>query len=301
MKKKDLIKKWLDNEQLTTLESEAFKSLDAYDSYIKISETAKRIDTPKYDTDSGLKDLKVKLEERKTIKGSKSALNILIRIAAIFVLGIGAYFTFFTTDITSVNTLVSQKTSIELPDQTIVRLNALSSIDYKKKDWENNREVKLDGEAYFDVAKGKKFDVITSSGIISVLGTEFNIKQRENYFEVVCYEGLVRVTYKENIIDLPTGKVFKVIQNKVINDNTSLIKPNWTDNRSTFSSIPYIYILKEFERQYNVTISTKNIDQNKLFTGNFVHSDIQTALQSITIPMRLKYEIKNNNVTLYKE
>ncbi|MEW7292361.1 FecR family protein [Aquimarina sp. 2304DJ70-9] len=301
MKKKDLIKKWLDNEQLTHTESEAFKNLDAYGSYAKISETAKRFKSPEYDVDQNLQNLNATLSNRKSNTKSQKISTILLKIAALFVLGIGTYFTFFYTTDTSVNTIASEKNSVELPDHTIVKINALSTIKYQEKDWENNRKIKLDGEAYFKVAKGKKFDIYTSSGSISVLGTEFNVKQRDNYFEVTCYEGLVSVTYNKSNVKLPGGKAFKVIDNKIHTTTTTLVEPDWIKGRSTFSSTPYRYILKELERQYNVTIIAKNIDQDKLFTGNFVHSNIQTALQSITIPMRLKYKMNDNNITLYKE
>ncbi|MBQ0733613.1 FecR family protein [Aquimarina celericrescens] len=301
MKEKDIIKKWLDHKQLTTDELEAFKNLDAYNSYIKISEAARKFESPEYNIQEELEDIQRLLSKHKKRSFLSSQINIFIRIAAVFVLGIGTYFTFFNENTITENTLVSEKISIELPDQTIVTLNSLSSINYKNKDWDNNRKLELDGEAYFKVAKGKKFDVFTSSGVVSVLGTQFNVKQRGDYFEVVCYEGLVSVTHNNKTIKLPAGKFFRVIDDEVLNSNTSLIKPLWIENRSAFSSTPYKYILREFERQYNVTIIAKNIDQDKLFTGNFVHSDIQTALQSITIPMRLKYEMNGNNVTLNKQ
>ncbi len=302
MKKEDLIKKWLDNEPLTQIELEAFKNIDAYNSYVKISETATKFKSPEYNIDKNLQLLDANVSNRaNNIQSNKTSLTILLRIAAIFVLGLGTYFTLFYTSNTTVNTLASEKTLIELPDRTIVTLNALSSMSYKEKEWDDNREIKLNGEAYFKVAKGKQFDVLTSSGVVSVLGTEFNVKQRENYFEVVCFEGLVRVTYKNQTIKLPAGKGFKVLQDKIEKSNTTLVVPEWTKNRSTFTSTPYFYILKEFERQYNVKVITKNIDIDRLYTGNFVHSNIQTALQSITIPMRLKYETNDNIITLYKE
>ncbi|GAA4271273.1 FecR family protein [Aquimarina gracilis] len=301
MKKKDLIQKWLDHEQLTSTESEAFKNLDAYDSYVKISETAKKFISPQYNVEQNLQTLQDRLSERQKITNYRINFTYLARIAAVLVLAIGSYFMFFNQDISTVDTLASEKTLINLPDQTEVTLNALSSITYQEEDWDDNRKIKLEGEAYFKVAKGKKFDVVTSSGIISVLGTQFNVKQREGFFEVVCYEGLVSVTYLENATQLSAGNVFRVLDKKIVKTQTSLTKPNWTENRSTFSSTPYKYVLREFERQYNIIIISKNLDQDKLFTGNFVHSDIQTALQSITIPMLLKYEMNDNNITLYKQ
>jgi ferric-dicitrate binding protein FerR (iron transport regulator) len=46
-------------------------------------------------------------------------------------------------------------------------------------------------EAYFQVKKGQTFSVNTTDGVVKVLGTHFNVKQRKNYFEVNCFEGLV--------------------------------------------------------------------------------------------------------------
>ncbi|MBQ4821412.1 FecR family protein [Aquimarina sp. MMG016] len=302
MKKKDLVKKWLDNEQLTKLESEAFEKLSAYDSYMKISETAKKFRAPEYNIENNLQDLNKVLSNHKPLAPKVSYTSIILKIAAIFVLSIGTYFTFFNNSSTVISTLAGEKTTVELPDQSTVILNSLTSVDYNAKDWEENRAINLDGEAYFKVAKGQKFDVHTSSGIVSVLGTQFNVKQRQNYFEVYCYEGLVSVTYNNETIKLPAGTGYKVI-NDEISDllKISSTKPDWTENQSRFTSTPYLYVLNEFERQYDINIIAKNIDQTTLFTGNFVHSDIQTALQAITIPMRLKFEIKDNNITLTKE
>ncbi len=303
MKKKDLIKKWLDHEPLTQTQSKAFKKLDAYDSYAKISETAQKFKAPAYDAQQELLDLNnnISNQTKSQISAKSSTIHYFLRIAAIVVMSIGTYFAIFYSNSEKITTLASQKTSVELPDQSMVTLNSRSSITYKKKKWNKHRKIKLNGEAYFKVAKGKTFDVHTASGIISVLGTEFNVKQRKDYFEVTCYEGLVSVSHKNKTIRLAPGKIFRVLQNKTQDIKTLAKTPEWMQNRSVFSSTPYTYILKEFERQYNVTITAKNIDLNKLFTGNFVHSNIQTALQSITIPMRLKYEINDNNITLNKE
>ncbi len=300
MKKKDIIKKWLDNDQLTNEESKAFKNLDAYDSYMKIAYTAKKFKASEYNIDEGYANLNIALEHRKKPVVSIFSKSTFLRIAAIFIVIIGSYFTFFSTMHTSISVAASQKKLIKLPDHTSVELNALSTVKYQKEDWESNRKVSLKGEAYFKVSKGKKFDIQTDTGIISVLGTQFNVKSRKDYFEVVCYEGLVSVTHQKNKIMLPAGKVFRVIQGHITTTSTTKTKPEWIEGRSTFKSTAYQYILKEFERQYNVTILAKNIDQNQLFTGNFVHSDIQTAIQSITIPLRLKYMIKDNTITLYR-
>lgn len=304
MKKEDLIQKWLNNEQLTKEELEAFEKLDAYDSYIKISETAKQFRAPEYVVTENLSKLKKELNSKKinASRSTKKNLKIFLRIAAIFVVGLGLYFSFFTTNRnTTVTTIASQKKDIQLPDKSLVKLNATSSITYDEKNWKNNRKLDLQGEAYFNVSEGQKFDVNTSLGIISVIGTRFNVKQREQLLEVICYEGVVSVTINNETKYLREHDVI-VYDSEVINKSKIAdSEPQWYYNKSYFYKVPYSKVLKELEWQYGVKLETKNIDPTIVFTGNFVHSDIQTALKSITIPMRLKYVINNKTVTLYKE
>lgn len=301
MKKEDLIQKWLDNEQLTKQESEAFKKLDVYDSYIKIAENAKKFEAPEYDVVSNMKIINKKLETSKTKSSNKNYLKVITRIAAAFIIGIGLYYTFSNNTDTTVKTIASQKETIKLPDSSTVKLNATSSLTYDEKNWNNNRQLHLLGEAYFNVATGKKFDVTTSLGTVSVIGTRFNVKQRENLLEVTCYEGVVSVTINEETKYL-RAKDALVYDSQVTKELKVTDKePKWYYNKSYFYKTQYARVLKELEWQYGVEIKTKNIDPSIIFTGNFVHSDIELALKSITIPMRLKYVINNKTVTLYKE
>ncbi len=107
--------------------------------------------------------------------------------------------------------VIAEKTAVELPDLSQVKLNAQSRLTFNKKSWNKKREVVLDGEAYFKVAKGSKFSVITKDGTVTVLGTQFNVKHRDNYFEVVCFEGSVGVEYKESSVTLKPGYSFLII------------------------------------------------------------------------------------------
>ncbi|KAA1245760.1 FecR family protein [Aquimarina sp. RZ0] len=301
MKKEDLTKKWLNNDQLTKQESETFMSLDVFDSYVKISETAKKFKAPVFNVEENFQELTTYISSHKNTAHKNMYKVVFLRIAAIFVVVLGVYFAFINEYNTSIKTLAAEKKAFELPGASSVNLNAGSTIVYNEKKWKTQRKLTLDGEAFFKVAKGKKFEVHTSSGIVTVLGTQFNVKQRDHYFEVRCYEGLVRVTFDNNTIELPPGNLIKVIDGSLTNTPFSLSKPDWTENRSSFVSVPFSQIIEELERQYNITVTTKNVDPTILFTGNFVHSDIQTAVQSITIPMRLNYTINHENVTLYKE
>src|SRR5690606_17662150 len=135
---------------------------------------------------------------------------------------------------------------------SMVLLNSLSELTYKKSSWNDNREVHLQGEAYFQVEKGNRFTVVTSAGNVSVLGTHFNVKQRGNYFEVTCFEGLVAVKTPTDSILLPAGKNFQIINGRVKQGITDRVEPNLTTGISSFESVPFKEVLAEFERQYNV-------------------------------------------------
>ncbi len=298
MKKEILIKKWLDNE-LSAEELKEFQQLEEYDSYVKLSNQAQFFKAPNFDSSEAYKKLQPIIEKKRTQKTVLQRFRPIAQIAAIFIIGFISYTLFMTDDLTRVDTLASQKTTVTLPDASTAQLNSLSELSYDEDSWKKQREVNLDGEAYFIVAKGSQFDVQTSSGVVSVLGTQFNVKNRDNYFEVKCFEGKVSVLHSGKLTILSAGNTLRIVNGIETNDITALEYPTWIENKSTFKSVPLSEVLDEFERQYNVVITT-GIDTAVLFSGTFVHTNKDLALQSITIPFSLEYTIENNQITLKK-
>jgi ferric-dicitrate binding protein FerR (iron transport regulator) len=298
MKRDDLIKKWLDN-ALSSEETKAFKALEDYSELVKLDAHLKNFKAPEYSTQDELNTL-IKTTQSKPSK-QKQWLQPLLKIAAILAVCFGIY-QYTTTLDTSVNTLASQKTTIELPDNSEVILNAGSTITYNKNNWENNRSLNFKGEAFFKVKKGSDFSVLTPSGKVTVLGTQFNVKQRYNYFEVTCYEGSVKVENANHTEILKPGDRFLLLNNVLIEkQKETAINPSWTTNLSSFKSLPFSYVLNEFKRQYNVSFQTKDIDTTIVFTGNFPHNNLEQALKSITTPLSLKYQIKANTIELTRD
>lgn len=292
--KEHLIHKWLDGE-LNDAELKAFKKLPEYASYTKLSEKAKLFKDTSYNVELEYEKLNSIIKNRKQTTKTIQWIRPLLQVAAILIIALTVYYSPFYGGETTIKTLASNVTAVELPDHSSVKLNAASSLKYNKRKWKKNREVNLVGEAYFKVEKGSQFDVVTWLGKVSVLGTQFNVKQRVNYFEVTCYEGLVSVSFKGKKIKLPAGKSFKVIDGSIVLDETNDSEPAWAQKSiSSFKSVPYSEVIKEFERQYNVVIETKNIDVKQLFTGSFTNKDKELALKSITLPLQLKYHKKNN-------
>ena len=295
MKREDLIKKWLDN-SLNSQELEAFKQLEDFEELTRLDSALQQFKPHGFESDSELEKLNFALKSR--TRKQDNWLKPLLRVAAILAICFGFYY--FTSSLdANFETQLAQKTNVLLPDNTEVKLNAKSSLAFSNKGWKDSRDLKLIGEAYFKVAKGAKFTVHTSVGEISVLGTEFNVKNRDNLFEVVCYEGAVKVEYNEITRVLKPGETFLALNKKIvekpITKNTS---PFWINNESAFKSMPYNQVIAEFERQYNVTFSVKTIDTNEVFTGSFAHNNLDIALQAITIPLNLAYSKNNNKISL---
>jgi len=299
MNKEDQIKKWL-NDELTPGERELFEQGEDFALYQAIVIGGTQFKASNFSKPEAFNDFKSAYEAKNKPTRQLDWFKPMLRIVSVVVITLGVYFTFFNNTLTQVQTIASQKTKVELPDLSQVTLNADSEIEFSKKDWDDNRSLNLSGEAYFKVAKGKSFDVVTSQGVVTVVGTEFNVKQRNNYFEVQCFEGIVSVASGSYTKKLLAGDSFRILNNVFTQDTSTNVKPEWTSNRSTFKALPYKVILAEFERQYDIKISLEDVDSNLLFTGGFMHDNIENALLSITQPMELNYKTNaSNDVVIY--
>ena len=300
MKREILISKWLNND-LNDKEFEAFKNLEDYDDLVKLDHSVQAFKADDFNTSNELNKILDHIKNKKT-QPRKQWLKPFLRIAAILAICFSFYYYTNAIDSTTIATTIAQKTTIDLPDSSSVSLNAKSSIAFNKGDWKNERNVELQGEAFFKVAKGSTFNVVTKSGTITVYGTEFNVKQRHNYFEVICYEGLVGVTHNAQETKLRSGDSFLIIDGeKIATEKESLTTPSWLNNESTFKSLPYKTIIDEFERQYNVNIKLININPKQLFTGSFTHDSLEIALKSITLPLHLTHSKTKDTIVLKSE
>ena len=299
MNKDELILKWLDN-NLSPEELEAFKALEEYESITKLSNYTKEFKAPEFNTEAALQSTLSKLESKSVSKNKWFA--PLLKVAAILAICFSTYYYTTTLD-TTIATQYAEKTQIKLPDHSKVNINALSKITYNKNQWDaNKRNINLEGEAFFKVEKGSTFNVITDAGIVSVVGTQFNVKQRQNYFEVTCFEGIVSVTLKDQTTVLKAGDSFLIIDdNQIERLKTNSQQPDWINSVSSFISVPLKEVLAEFERQYNVKIEVNTITTSTLFSGKFTHNDINIALQSITQPLQLQYKKVNKTIILTRE
>ncbi|MBP0904403.1 FecR family protein [Mariniflexile gromovii] len=300
MKNENNILKWFDNE-LSEQDIKELKQSEDNNTLEKIAFYAKQMQAPQVDAQKALAAFK----ERKLTKNEPKVIPLnfktFMKVAAVLVVMLtSSYFLFFNNNM-AFETQIAQNETLTLPDNSEVILNASSKLNYNKKTWKNKRNLELDGEAFFKVSKGKKFTVTTTAGTVQVLGTQFNVKERDNYFEVQCYEGLVSVTFNNETVKLPKGKTFRVVNGTIETvADFNAQNPSWLQDETSFDKIPLSQVVNELERQYDLKVSFDSVDTSQLFTGTFTHKDKNIALQSITIPLKLSYRIEGNQVTLYK-
>jgi len=299
MKNEKEILKWLNNE-LSSEEIEDLKQSEDLKTLEKIAHYASQLETPKVDTHAALEAFKARNHSKKKTKVRTLNFKAFYRVAAVLVVMLtSAYFLFFNNT-KSFETQIAQTKTVALPDNSEVILNSASKLSFNEKKWADKRTLTLEGEAFFKVQKGQTFSVNTTAGVVTVLGTQFNVKERKNYFEVNCYEGLVSVTYDNETIKLPPGKTFRVINGIIENvEDFNAQNPSWIQQESSFNKIPLDQVIAELERQYDIKIKVEGVDTSKLFTGSFTHTDKEIALQAVTIPLKLSYKIQGKTIIFY--
>jgi transmembrane sensor len=235
----------------------------------------------------------------------------------------------------SMHVIVSQKgtrSKNQLPDGSIVWLNAGSTLYYKKNFTNNSiREVKLVGEAFFDVVKmmNKPF-IVNAPGIqVKVLGTAFNVKSYpdDRVTETTLLRGKVEVksTAKASskIYTLyPNQKLvmLKSVQQQastavneqqeaVLFDETDistitassneelLPETSWVQNRLVFKGDSFEQLAKKLERWYNVSIVFRDEQAKQLhFSGSLENETKEQAFEALKAVAIFNYSIKNHEI-----
>jgi ferric-dicitrate binding protein FerR (iron transport regulator) len=282
--------KWLNNE-LEGEELKAFEASEDFALYQKIKHYSAELKTPDFDENKMLQNI---LQTKKT--KSISIQKVVLRIAAVVILSFGITFAVKNFANFTEYALNGSTTEFLLPDNSTVLLNSGSEIEYKKWNWNNERKLTLDGEAYFKVAKGKKFEVNTEIGKVTVLGTQFNVKSRANRLDVTCYEGKVQVNYQNQLIILTPGKTVAFESgNLILDEQTQLTTPGWLQKQMEFSKEQLTAVVEEIKRQYKIEIEIKTPPTQQRFTGVIPTDNLEATLDIIATTYHLKINKTGNN------
>jgi transmembrane sensor len=188
--------------------------------------------------------------------------------------------------------------SVTLPDQTGIVLYGSSTVEYDRGTFGNNRVLKLEGEAFFDVRRKGAFEVVLPAGKINVTGTQFNVLANDSVTAVRCYEGRVEVTAGGKMTVLTAGQGVRVVDHAV---SSFAFDPADNDPNSTSVTVENITLEEvcvSLSVQYGVTFKPGSVDLGRSFTGTIRKDDLQTALALIFEPMQINYVIRGNEILL---
>ena len=282
--------------ELSADELEQLKAWEGFAEMERILQVADTLEAPEFDAESLWENLK----EKRVRPGRRLPLWIPYGMAAGIALVLGWFF-FQQPGTNSFETQVAEQLTVTLPDGSIADLNENTTLEYKRRSWNKDRRLQLKGEAFFQVEKGSTFTVATPSGDVTVLGTSFLVQTEANTLRVRCYTGMVNVDGAGAIVP---GEAVEVIDGN-LGKRWSLgdvSPPNWSKPFTEFKQAPLKVVVQELEWFFDVKIVLADAEAERLFDGQFLHQDLETALKMVTEPMGLGYEIQaDGRVILERE
>ncbi|MCL6266727.1 FecR family protein [Flagellimonas myxillae] len=201
---------------------------------------------------------------------------------------------------------------VQLSDGSIILLNAGSQLKYPVSfEGLANRNVYLEGEAYFKVAQSKNqpFVVHTEKMNITVFGTEFNVSNYKNDLVVsaVLAEGSIVVSNpslpenKANSIEIKPGQRVATKNNNFVVQEVNVEEfIAWTKNRLDFYNERFEDILRKLERHFDVNIENNSPELNdRRYTGTFTTETLEEILNLFKRHTPFQYEVANKNITIW--
>jgi len=235
------------------------------------------------------------------------------RIAGLFALPIVIFFGFHALNSTKlkkeswveIKAPAWTRARFSLPDGTMGWLNSNSSIKYMEN-FTADRQVTLQGEAFFDVYKDSRSPFIVNTGDVAlkVLGTRFNIASYENEenVDVVLEEG------KLLFMDKNTNKSYSMHPNELITYskiNRGTFAENvqsqkyiaWTEGKLVFRNDPLDIIARKLERWYNIEVGIEgNLSQDLRLRATFVDETLEEVLKILKYSLPIDYKIENRDL-----
>jgi ferric-dicitrate binding protein FerR (iron transport regulator) len=243
-------------------------------------------------------------------------LGLIQRVAAILLLPVivasAVYFysekkdrTQFSSVYNTVETPLGMRSSLTLPDGTKVWLNAGSSISYPVLFANNSREVRLQGEAYFEVKKDKSwpFVVTTKKMNIVVSGTTFNCNAypENDQVQTVLVEGEVTLVNQSatELATLNPGElaIFDNSDQRISTTKTDLQKYiAWKSGKLMFRDDKMNKVVEKLERWYNVEFEIEDPEiADYIYTATFIDESLDQVLKMLTLSAPIRYTISERN------
>lgn len=227
--------------------------------------------------------------------------------------------------IVATDTHKGSRSTMTLPDGSIVRLNARSKVSYGEGFGKTTREVFLTGEAYFEVTHNAAipFIVHTDEADIKVLGTKFNVRNysNEHRMEAALLTGSIELTLRANtqhkILLKPSDKIIvkqdaadaivqpaagdkKVELTSIKVQDSVIVETSWLNDKMAFVDKPFSEIALDLERQFDVHIEFKNraVSEYK-YTGVYDEENAEEILKIFQMIKPFHYTLNNKQITIY--
>lgn len=186
---------------------------------------------------------------------------------------------------------------VVLPDRSVVHLTPGSSVSYTTA-WDE-REVSLEGEAFFEVEKGKTFTVRTASGDVSVLGTSFNVYVQPLGFAVECITGKVKVEAGDEAQTIVAGQAVKT-RSGVLSApyEHGLTSPSWqAGDEVNYTNADISRVIDHVMQRYGVIVRLDDTlrESGKEFSGTFTDSGALETLTLLALVLDLELEQIDEN------
>jgi transmembrane sensor len=192
---------------------------------------------------------------------------------------------------------------VTLSDGTNVWLNAATSMEYPASFGNKERVVKLNGEAYFEVARDARrpFRIQTNKGTVEVVGTKFNLSAYEKDDAERCslFEGAVRVTAgKETQMLEPSSESTVLDGSKIVVKRNADIDEAiaWKNGMFSFTSDDIKTVMSQLSRWYGVEVEYRK-KVGKLFTGKIYRdSNASQVLKMLELAGDVKFTIEGKKI-----
>jgi transmembrane sensor len=209
----------------------------------------------------------------------------------------------------SISTPKAGRRPVKLPDGTMVRLNGNSKINFPREFTGGQREVWLEGEAFFEVAPDstKPFIIRSDDFMVEVLGTSFNYRSigDEHQKRVAVVTGKVKVKaagHKPLLLTPELMAVYDVRSNALTAQKFDVKSvTSWKDGILYFHRAPLKVVFNQLENWYDVQIEVSpEVSLKDIYSGEYQNETLQNVLYGIGYTSGFEYVIKGKEVKIYK-
>ena len=224
-------------------------------------------------------------------------------VAIALILAVSSISQYAYTSNTKLSTIAGEIKSIKLPDGSHIKLNAESTISYDKNYNLENRNVRLQGEAYFTISNSNvPFILDTDYGQITVMGTSFNARTRNDGFEIGVTKGSVVLVNDGHSILLEKGQVINTtsnFNNKSVMDISYDEYPDWVNKKFYCKETSLEELCSEIKRTYDIDFHFSNSSLKTITVTGIINApDLNSVLHTISLLTQHDFKLEGDICTV---